>query len=116
MNLSISRKPTRQVKIGQVVIGGGAPVAVQSMTNTKTYKVGETVAQIRALEEAGCEIVRVSVPDARSAAAIPAIKDAINIPLVADIHFQADLAVAAVEAGADKVRINPGNIGARGEA
>ena len=115
MNFSEARKPTRQVKVGRVAIGGGAPVVVQSMTNTKTHMVDETVAQIRALRAAGCEIVRVSVPDPASAAAIPAIKAAIDIPLVADIHFQADLAVAAIKAGADKVRINPGNIGGRDE-
>ncbi len=115
MVASISRKSTRQVKVGGVAIGGGAPIAVQSMTNTKTFDVEATVAQINALEAAGCEIVRVSVPDERSAAAIPALKEAIDIPLVADIHFQAGLAVAAIEAGADKVRINPGNIGGQEE-
>ena len=96
--------------MGSVVIGAGAPVAVQSMTNTKTYDVAATVKQIKELEAAGCEIVRVSVPDDASAAALPKIKEQINLPLVADIHFKPSLAVKAIENGADKIRINPGTI------
>ncbi len=94
-------------------IGGGAPVTVQSMTNTPTSDVDATAAQIARLEAAGCDIVRVAVPDLASARAIGALKERIKIPIVADIHFDYKLAVAAAEAGADKIRINPGNIGAR---
>lgn len=108
---TLGRKPTKRIKIGNVAIGGDEPVAVQSMTNTKTANVNATVGQIKALQEAGCEIVRVSVPDKESAAAFREIKAKVDIPVVADIHFQADLAVAAIKAGADKIRINPGNIG-----
>jgi len=97
--------------IGGVKIGGGNPIAIQSMTNTDTRDVDATVAQIFALQKAGCEIVRVAVPDAEAAAAIKKIKTQIKIPLVADIHFDFRLALAAVENGADKLRINPGNIG-----
>lgn len=92
-------------------MGGGAPVRIQSMTNTRTDDVEATVAQIRALETAGCEIVRVAVPDEAAARAVPAIKKQINLPLVVDIHFDYRLALLCVEGGADKVRINPGNIG-----
>lgn len=99
---------TKQVKIGSVIIGGGAAIAVQSMTNTKTYDVEATVGQIKRLQQAGSEIVRVSVPDEASVEAIPKIKGKISIPLVADIHFKTSLAVKAIEAGADKIRINPG--------
>ena len=106
-----TRNDTRPVQIGNVTIGGGAPVRIQSMTNTKTADAAATVAQIRSLEEAGCEIVRVSVPDMESAEAITAIRKQIHIPLVADIHFDYRLALAAMEHGADKIRINPGNIG-----
>ncbi|MDP1808573.1 MAG: flavodoxin-dependent (E)-4-hydroxy-3-methylbut-2-enyl-diphosphate synthase [Actinomycetota bacterium] len=111
MNSATGRKPTKQINIGKVIIGGGFPIAIQSMTNTKTADVEATVTQIKALQKAGCEIVRVSVPDRPSAAAFKDIKAQIDIPIVADIHFQADLAVAAIKAGADKIRINPGNIG-----
>lgn len=104
---------TKEVKIGNVVIGGGRPILIQSMTNTDTKDVRGTVAQIRALEEAGCEIIRCAVPDAESAAALKKIKDSISIPLVADIHFDAQAAIAAIENGADKIRINPGNIGGK---
>jgi len=107
----MTRDKTRAVRIGNVSIGGGNPVAVQSMTNTPTRDAGATAAQILALEEAGCEIARSAVPDEESARAFKAIKDKIHIPLVADIHFSAKLAVLAVENGADKLRINPGNIG-----
>ena len=101
----------KQIHCGGVPIGGGAPVTVQSMTNTKTDDVAATVAQIHALEAAGCDIVRVAVPDMAAAKAIGAIKEQISIPLVADIHFDYRLAVEAAAAGADKIRINPGNIG-----
>lgn len=97
--------------VGGIQIGGGAPVSIQSMTNTDTRDVRSTVAQIRALEEAGCEIVRISVYDAACAKAIPAIKENTQAPLVADIHFDYRLAIQAVENGVDKLRINPGNIG-----
>lgn len=101
----------KTVKCGNIVIGGGAPVSIQSMTNTKTSDVKGTLEQIRALEEAGCEIVRLAVPDMDAAAAFKEIKAKAHVPLVADIHFDHRLAIAAIEAGADKVRINPGNIG-----
>lgn len=107
------RRPTRQVRVGNVPIGGGAPISIQSMTNTPTWDVGATVAQIKALEEAGCDIVRVAVPDMASAEAVKAIKEQIGIPLVADIHFDHRLALKAMENGADKIRINPGNIGSK---
>lgn len=104
-------KTTRVVKIGDRVIGGGNPVLIQSMTNTKTQDVESTVAQIKELEKAGCDIIRCAVPDMKAALAFKDIKKAINIPLVADIHFDYRLAIAAMENGADKIRINPGNIG-----
>ena len=104
-------KTTRVVKIGNRVIGGGNPVLIQSMTNTKTQDVESTVAQIKELEKAGCDIIRCAVPDMKAALAFKDIKKAINIPLVADIHFDYRLAIAAMENGADKIRINPGNIG-----
>lgn len=107
----MERKQTRQVRIGDVTIGGGAPVAIQSMTNTKTGDVQATVAQIKELTAAGCEIVRCAVPDMEAAKALEEIKKQITIPLVADIHFDYRLALAAIEYGADKIRINPGNIG-----
>lgn len=102
---------TKRIYAGSVPIGGGAPVSIQSMCNTRTEDVSATVAQILALEEAGCEIVRVTVPNREAAAAVSAIKERIHIPLVADIHFDYRLAVEAAERGADKIRINPGNIG-----
>lgn len=104
-------KTTRVVKIGNRVIGGGNPVLIQSMTNTKTQDVESTVAQIKELEKAGCDIIRCAVPNMEAALAFKEIKKAINIPLVADIHFDYRLAIAAMENGADKIRINPGNIG-----
>ncbi len=107
----ITRKPTKQIKVGPVAIGGGAPIAVQSMTNTDTRDVEATVAQIRRLADAGCEIIRVAVPDLAAAEAIRPIRDRITIPLIADIHFDHRLAVAAMENGAQGIRINPGNIG-----
>lgn len=105
------RKDTKVVRIGNVKIGGGNPVAIQSMTNTKTEDVDATVSQILRLESAGCEIVRCAVPTMEAAAALGEIKKRIHISLVADIHFDYRLAIAAMENGADKIRINPGNIG-----
>ena len=102
---------TKQITVGSVALGGGAPVTIQSMCNTKTEDAAATAAQIRALEDAGCEIVRVTVPTMEAARAISAIKERISIPLVADIHFDHRLAVEAAVRGADKIRINPGNIG-----
>ena len=104
-------KTTRVVKIGDRVIGGGNPVLIQSMTNTKTEDVVSTTAQIKELEKVGCDIIRCAVPTMDAALAFKEIKKAINIPLVADIHFDYRLAIAAMENGADKIRINPGNIG-----
>ncbi len=105
------REHTKVIQIGNVKIGGGNPVRIQSMTNTKTEDVEATVAQILALEKAGCEIIRCAVPTMEAAQAIRKIKKQIHIPLVADIHFDYKLAIAAMENGADKIRINPGNIG-----
>lgn len=105
------RHKTREVRIGNVVIGGEHPIAVQSMTNTRTEDVEATVAQILLLEAAGCEIVRCTVPTQEAADALREIKKQIHIPLVADIHFDYKMAIAAIENGADKIRINPGNIG-----
>ena len=102
---------TRQILVGGVPVGGGAPVTIQSMTNTRTDDVGATVDQILRLEEAGCQIIRVAVPDLAAAKAVGAIKARIHIPLVVDIHFDYKLALACVEEGCDAVRINPGNIG-----
>lgn len=107
------RNHTKQVKIGTVVIGNASPVAIQSMTNTKTEDVKATVSQIQRLEEAGCEIVRCAVPTQEAAKALSEIKSQIKIPLVADIHFDYRLAIESIRAGADKIRINPGNIGGR---
>lgn len=105
------RDETKLVRIGNKVIGAGNPIMIQSMTNTKTDDVRATVEQIRRLEEAGCDIVRCTVPTIEAANAIKEIKRYINIPLVADIHFDYKMAIAAIENGADKIRINPGNIG-----
>ena len=102
---------TKQIKVGNVLVGGGAPVSIQSMCNTRTDDPEATIQQIRRLEEAGCEIVRVAVPDTASAKAIGTIKEHCNIPLVVDIHFDYKLALECIAAGVDKVRINPGNIG-----
>ena len=109
----MSRANTRVVKIGDRVIGGGNPILIQSMTNTKTEDVEATVKQIRALTEAGCDIIRCAVPTMEAARGLSEIKKQISIPLVADIHFDYRLAIAAIENGADKIRINPGNIGSR---
>ena len=102
---------TKEIHIGNRVIGGDNPILIQSMCNTKTEDVEATVAQILALEKAGCDIIRVAVPTMEAAGAISKIKKQIHIPLVADIHFDYRLAIAAIESGADKIRINPGNIG-----
>ncbi len=102
---------SRQISVGGVLLGGGAPVSVQSMTNTRTSDIDATAAQIGRLTDAGCDIVRVAVPDMEAARAIEALKKRARVPIVADIHFNYRLAVAAAEAGADKIRINPGNIG-----
>lgn len=107
------RDKTKVIRIGNQVIGGGNPILIQSMTNTKTNDTAATVAQIQRLTEAGCDIVRCTVPDMEAAKAIAQIKKEISIPLVADIHFDYQMAIAAMENGADKIRINPGNIGSR---
>lgn len=107
------REHTKTIKIGNQVIGGGHPVLIQSMTNTKTEDVAATVAQILTLEKAGCQIIRCAVPTMEAARTLGEIKKQIHIPLVADIHFDYKLAIAAMENGADKIRINPGNIGSR---
>lgn len=105
------RKQTKEIWIGGCAVGGGHPIRIQSMTNTKTEDVTATVAQIRQLADAGCEIIRCTVPSMEAAKALAEIKTQVNIPVVADIHFDYRLAVAAIEYGADKIRINPGNIG-----
>ncbi|NOZ61587.1 MAG: flavodoxin-dependent (E)-4-hydroxy-3-methylbut-2-enyl-diphosphate synthase [Calditrichaeota bacterium] len=107
----IKRRISREVKIGNIAIGGNSPITIQSMTNTKTTDVAATVRQIFQLEEAGCDIVRVAVPNEKAAQAIAGIKSQIHIPLVADIHFNYKLALQSIASGADKIRINPGNIG-----
>ncbi|MDF2570948.1 MAG: ispG [Sporomusa sp.] len=107
----MQRKKTCPIRIGKVLIGGAAPISVQSMTNTRTDNVVDTAAQIKRLTEAGCDIVRVAVPDMAAALAIDQIKTAVDVPLVADIHFDYRLAVAAIERGIDALRLNPGNIG-----
>ncbi len=107
----MTRKDTKKIRIGDVWIGGGNPVAIQSMTNTRTEDVEAVTAQILKLEQAGCEIIRCAVPAMEAAEALTEIKKQIHIPLVADIHFDYRLAIAAIEHGADKIRINPGNIG-----
>jgi len=107
----ILRRKTRQIRLGNVAIGGDSAISVQSMTNTDTSDVEMTVSQVHRLEAAGCEIIRVAVPDMEAARAVQAIKERISIPLIADIHFDSRLAVAAMEHGADGIRINPGNLG-----
>ena len=101
----------KQILVGGVPMGGGAPMVIQSMCNTKTHDVENTVKQILALEQAGCQVVRLAIPDMAAAEAVPAIKKQVHIPLVADIHFDYKLALAALKGGIDKIRINPGNIG-----
>lgn len=108
----IRRRKTKTIHLGGLPVGGDSPIIVQSMTNTDTRDVKATVRQIKALEKAGCEIIRVAVPDREAAEAIPAIRKKINLPLIADIHFDYRLAVSAISHGADGIRINPGNIAA----
>ncbi|MFZ2054341.1 MAG: flavodoxin-dependent (E)-4-hydroxy-3-methylbut-2-enyl-diphosphate synthase [Candidatus Aminicenantales bacterium] len=107
------RRKTKQLKIGGVAIGGGAPVVVQSMTKTLTHHVARTVAQIKRLEKEGCQIVRLAVPDERAAAALKTIRKCVSIPIIADIHFDHRLALAALRAGVDGLRLNPGTIGSK---
>jgi len=109
----MTRRKTRQIRVGNVAIGGDAPIVVQSMTNTDTRDVDATISQIERLEEAGCEIVRVAVPDSEAAEALGRIKSSIRIPLIADIHFDYRLALRAIDKGVDGLRLNPGNIGGR---
>jgi len=109
--MTAARRPTRAIQLGSQPIGGNAPVSVQTMTKTDTRDVAATVAQIRAVAELGCDIVRLAVPDAAAATALAEIRRQVCLPLVADIHFDYRLAVAAIEAGVDGLRINPGNIG-----
>lgn len=113
MSQLTNRKNTRPVRVGNLVIGGNDEIVIQSMTTTKTHDVEATVAEIKRLEEAGCQVVRVACPKEEDALAIAEIKKRINIPLVVDIHFDYKLALLAIEGGADKIRINPGNIGRR---
>jgi (E)-4-hydroxy-3-methylbut-2-enyl-diphosphate synthase len=107
----MKRRYSRQIKVRSLIIGGDAPISVQSMTNTDTRDVSATLTQIKKLQSAGCELIRVAVPDMRSASVLGEIKAGISIPLVADIHFDHKLALKAIEQGVDKLRINPGNIG-----
>ena len=108
--MRIIHRKSKKIKVGNVYIGGNSPVSIQSMTTTDTKDIGATVAQIKKLEKHGCQIIRVAVLDMKSAKAISSIKRKINIPIVADIHFDYRLALAAIESGADKIRLNPGNI------
>ena len=107
----IQRRKTKKIKAGNIFIGGDASISVQSMAKTDTRNVKATVKQIKKLEKMGCEIIRVAVPDMKAAQALGQIKRQINLPLVADIHFSADLALEAIKQNVDKLRINPGNIG-----
>ncbi|MDK2917428.1 MAG: (E)-4-hydroxy-3-methylbut-2-enyl-diphosphate synthase [Candidatus Petromonas sp.] len=109
--MKIIRRTSKKIKCGKVYIGGDAPISVQSMTNTDTRNINETVSQIKKLEESGCEIVRIAIPDMEAAEAISKIKSSVSIPLIADIHFDYRLALKSIENGIDKLRINPGNIG-----
>lgn len=111
MSELLQRRKTCPIHVGNIIIGGTAPISVQSMTNTKTHLVADTVAQIERLSAAGCDIVRLAIPDMPAALAIKEIKSKIKIPLIADIHFDYRLAIAAMESGIDALRINPGNIG-----
>jgi (E)-4-hydroxy-3-methylbut-2-enyl-diphosphate synthase len=113
INIRAQKRKSRRIYVGNVPIGDGAPVAVQSMTNTDTRDAAATIGQIRRLEDAGCEIVRLAIPDEEAAEALQRIKKEVNAPLIADIHFDYRLAISAVKAGADGLRINPGNIGGR---
>ena len=106
------RRISREIKIGNIAIGGNNPIAIQSMTNTDTHDKAATLAQIKALENAGCQIVRITVPDVEAAETIPYLKEnGVSIPVVADIHFDYRVALRCAEVGVDKIRINPGNIG-----
>ena len=107
----IPRRKSRAVMVGKVQVGGDAPVSIQSMTSTHTYDVQETIDQIKRLEDAGCEIIRVTVESQQSLRVLDKIKAAMTVPLVADIHFAYQMALGSIDAGADKIRINPGNIG-----
>ncbi len=109
----VMRKKTRVIKVGDVLIGGNNPIPIQSMTNTKTINIQNTVDQIKELIITGCDIIRVAVPDIESAKAIKKIRESISIPLIADIHFDYKLAIEAIKAGADCLRLNPGNIGSK---
>ena len=109
----IKRRKTREVKIGDLIIGGEHAITVQSMTTTKTDDITGTLKEVERLEEAGCHIIRITVPDKAAAKALYEIKKRMNVPLVADIHFDYRMALEAVDAGADKIRINPGNIGGK---
>lgn len=109
--MSYERRKTREVSVGTVKIGGENPISIQSMTNTDTRDADATIAQIKRLEEAGCDIVRVAVPDIKVAKNIAKIKSSVNIPIIADIHFDYKLALEAIKQGVDGIRINPGNIG-----
>jgi (E)-4-hydroxy-3-methylbut-2-enyl-diphosphate synthase len=113
MNIRAQKRKSRRIYVGDVPIGDGAPVAVQSMTNTDTRDAAATIGQIKRLEDAGCEIVRLAIPDEEAAEALKRIKKEVRAPLIADIHFDYRLAISAVKAGADGLRINPGNIGGR---
>jgi (E)-4-hydroxy-3-methylbut-2-enyl-diphosphate synthase len=110
--MQVKRKKTRRIYVGHIPIGGGSPIAVQSMTNTDTRDVSSTIHQIEQLSEAGCEIVRLAIPDREAVVAFKEIKSKVETPLIADIHFDHRLALASLDAGADGLRINPGNIGA----
>ena len=107
------RTQTKQITVGSLVLGGGAPVSVQTMCNTHTWDVDATVKQIRAMQAAGADIVRLAIPDMEAARAVSAIREQVSVPLVADIHFDYRLALEAAARGIDKIRINPGNIGPR---
>jgi len=109
----MERRRTRAVRVGNLVIGGGAPISIQEMTSTQTHDIKATVTQIKSLEMAGCDLVRVAVPNRKAATALREIKSHINIPLIADVHFDYRLALMAIESGVDKLRINPGNIGGK---
>ena len=111
MDKTINRRLTRKVMVGDIPIGGGEPIPVQSMTTTKTHDLSATLKEIERLEESGCQIIRITVPDKKAAKVLSEIKKRMSVPLVADIHFNYRMALAAVDAGADKIRINPGNIG-----
>jgi len=109
----MKRRKTREVKIGDLIVGGEHSISVQSMTTTKTHDITATLKEVERLEEAGCQIIRITVPDQPAANALYEIKKRMNVPLVADIHFNYRMALEAVDAGADKIRINPGNIGGK---